>query len=236
MEVKFLPKEIIEQEIAQMFIKTVKSNPNCVLGLATGSSPVGVYKKIINAVEAGEVSFKGVTSFNLDEYVGLDGTHDQSYRYFMNVNLFDHIDIDKNNTNVPNGINYEESVRDYDNQIAAKGGIDLQILGLGSDGHIAFNEPNTPFDSLTHVTELTEMTIQDNSRFFASIDEVPTKAITMGLQSIMNAKKIVLLATGKSKANAVRELLHGEISEEYPCTILQKHPNVVIYVDEEIEL
>jgi glucosamine-6-phosphate deaminase len=154
----------------------------------------------------------------------------------MNVNLFDHIDIDKNNTNVPNGINYEESVRDYDNQIAAKGGIDLQILGLGSDGHIAFNEPNTPFDSLTHVTELTEMTIQDNSRFFASIDEVPTKAITMGLQSIMNAKKIVLLATGKSKANAVRELLHGEISEEYPCTILQKHPNVVIYVDEEIEL
>lgn len=236
MEVKFLPKEIIEQEIAQMFIETVKSNPNCVLGLATGSSPVGVYKKIINAVEAGEVSFKGVTSFNLDEYVGLDGTHDQSYRYFMNVNLFDHIDIDKNNTNVPNGINYEESVRDYDNQIAAKGGIDLQILGLGSDGHIAFNEPNTPFDSLTHVTELTEMTIQDNSRFFASIDEVPTKAITMGLQSIMNAKKIVLLATGKSKANAVRELLHGEISEEYPCTILQKHPNVVIYVDEEIEL
>lgn len=236
MEVKFLPKEIIEQEIAQMFIETVKSNPNCVLGLATGSSPVGVYKKIINAVEAGEVSFKGVTSFNLDEYVGLDGTHDQSYRYFMNVNLFDHIDIDKNNTNVPNGINYEESVRDYDNQIAAKGGIDLQILGLGSDGHIAFNEPNTPFDSLTHVTELTEMTIQDNSRFFASIDEVPTKAITMGLQSIMNAKKIVLLATGKSKAHAVRELLHGEISEEYPCTILQKHPNVVIYVDEEIEL
>ena len=236
MEVKFLPKEIIEQEIAQMFIETVKANPSCVLGLATGSSPVGVYKKIINAVKAGDVSFKGVTSFNLDEYVGLDGTHDQSYRYFMNVNLFDHIDIDKNNTHVPNGINYEESVRDYDNQIAAKGGIDLQILGLGSDGHIAFNEPNTPFDSLTHVTELTEMTIQDNSRFFASIDEVPTKAITMGLQSIMNAKKIVLLATGKSKANAVKELLHGAISEEFPCTILQKHPNVVIYVDEQIEL
>ena len=236
MEVKYLSKAQIEQEIAQTFIDQVKAKPNSILGLATGSSPVGVYKKIINAVNAGEVSFKDVTSFNLDEYVGLEGTHEQSYRYFMNVNLFDHIDINKANTNVPNGINYEESAKNYDNQIAAMGGIDLQILGLGSDGHIAFNEPGTPFDSLTHVTELTEMTIQDNSRFFESIEEVPTKAITMGLQSIMNAKKIVLIATGKSKANAVKELIHGEISEEFPCTILQKHPNAIIYVDEEIEL
>ena len=236
MEVKILSKAQIKQEIAQTFIDQVKAKPNSILGLATGSSPVGVYKKIIAAVNAGEVSFKDVTSFNLDEYVGLEGTHEQSYRYFMNVNLFDHIDINKANTNVPNGINYEESAKNYDNQIAAMGGIDLQILGLGSDGHIAFNEPGTPFDSLTHVTELTEMTIQDNSRFFDSIDEVPTKAITMGLQSIMNAKKIVLLATGKSKARAVKELLHGEINEEFPCTILQKHPNTIIYVDEEIEL
>lgn len=235
MEVKILSKAQIEQEIAQTFIDQVKAKPNSILGLATGSSPVGVYKKIIAAVNSGEVSFKDVTSFNLDEYVGLEGTHEQSYRYFMNVNLFDHIDINKANTNVPNGINYEESAKNYDNQIAAMGGIDLQILGLGSDGHIAFNEPGTPFDTLTHIAELTEQTIRDNARFFERIEDVPTKACTMGLKSIMNAKKIVLIATGKSKAQAVNELINGEINEAWPCTILRNHPDVVIYVDSELE-
>ena len=237
MKVVYLEKKQIEEEIAKIFIEKVKENPNCVLGLATGSSPVGIYKNIINAVKNGEVSFKNVTTFNLDEYLGLEGTHDQSYRYFMNVNLFDHIDINKANTNVPSGfVKTDLEAALYDEAIRTKGGIDIQLLGLGSDGHIAFNEPGTSFDSLTHIAELTEQTISDNARFFESIDDVPTKACTMGLKSIMNAKKIVLIATGKSKAEAVKQLINGEITEAWPCTILRNHPDVVIYVDKEIEV
>ena len=236
MEVLYLPKVEIEKEIAKVFIEKVKENPSCVLGLATGSSPVGIYKNIIKAVAAGEVSFKDVTTFNLDEYLGLEGTHDQSYRYFMNVNLFDHIDINKANTNVPSGfVTSDEEAALYDAAIEAKGGIDIQLLGLGSDGHIAFNEPGTPFNSLTHIAELTEQTISDNSRFFEKIEDVPTKACTMGLQSIMNAKKIVLIALGKGKVEAVRKLVHGEIDIQWPCTILKNHPNVTIYVDSELQ-
>ena len=237
MKVVYLEKKQIEEEIAKVFVEKVKENPKCVLGLATGSSPLGIYKNIINAVKNGEVSFENVTTFNLDEYLGLEGTHDQSYRYFMNVNLFDHIDIKKANTHVPSGFvkdDVEASL--YDEAISAKGGIDIQLLGLGSDGHIAFNEPGTPFDSLTHIAELTEQTISDNARFFERIEDVPTKACTMGLKSIMNAKKIVLIATGKSKAEAVKQLINGEITEAWPCTILRNHPDVVIYVDKEIEL
>ena len=222
MKVVYLEKKQIEEEIAKVFIEKVKENPKCVLGLATGSSPLGIYKNIINAVKNGEVSFENVTTFNLDEYLGLEGTHDQSYRYFMNV---------------PSGFvkdDVEASL--YDEAISAKGGIDIQLLGLGSDGHIAFNEPGTPFDSLTHIAELTEQTISDNARFFERIEDVPTKACTMGLKSIMNAKKIVLIATGKSKAEAVKQLINGEITEAWPCTILRNHPDVVIYVDKEIEL
>ena len=183
-----------------------------------------------------EVSFKDVTTFNLDEYLGLDGTHDQSYRYFMNVNLFNHIDINKENTHVPSGfVTSDAEAALYDEAINAKGGIDIQLLGLGSDGHIAFNEPGTPFNSLTHIAELTEQTISDNSRFFEKIEDVPTKACTMGLQSIMNAKKIVLIALGKGKVEAVRKLVHGEIDIQWPCTILKNHPNVTIYVDSELQ-
>ena len=237
MKIVYLEKSQIEKEIANVFIEKVKENPACVLGLATGSSPLGIYRNIIEAVKAGEVSFKDVTTFNLDEYLGLDGTHDQSYRYFMNVNLFDHIDINKANTNVPSGfVKDDAEAALYDEAIASKGGIDIQLLGLGSDGHIAFNEPGTPFDALTHIAELTEQTISDNARFFESIEDVPTKACTMGLKSIMNAKKIVLIATGKSKAEAVNQLINGEINEAWPCTILRNHPNVVIYVDKEIEV
>ena len=237
MKVIYLPKEQIEKEIAQIFIDKVNENPKCVLGLATGSSPVGIYKNIIKAVEEGKVSFKDVTTFNLDEYLGLEGTHDQSYRYFMNVNLFNHIDINKANTNVPSGFVKDDSeAAEYDSMILAAGGIDIQLLGLGSDGHIAFNEPNTPFDSLTHIAELTEQTISDNARFFERIEDVPTKACTMGLKSIMNAKKVLLIATGKSKKEAVNQLINGEISEAWPCTILKNHPDVVIYVDKDIEL
>lgn len=235
MEVIYLTKEEIAKEIANVFIEKVKENPSCVLGLATGSSPLGIYRNMIEAYKNGEVSFKDVTTFNLDEYLGLEGTHDQSYRYFMNVNLFDHIDINKANTNVPSGfVKDDNEAAQYDAKIAAKGGIDIQLLGLGSDGHIAFNEPGTSFDTLTHIAELTEQTISDNARFFESIEDVPTKACTMGLKSIMNAKKIVLIATGKSKVEAVRKLIHGEIDINWPCTILKNHPDVTIYVDSDL--
>ncbi len=226
--------EKISALIAEEFIKTVNEKPNCVLGLATGTSPLQVYANLVKANKEGRVSFKNVATFNLDEYIGLEGTHNQSYRYFMNDNLFNHIDIDKERTHVLKGTgDYLAYANQYDDEIAKFGGIDLQILGIGSDGHIAFNEPGTSFDSLTHVAELAESTIVDNSRLFNDISEVPTKAVTMGLKSIMNARKIVLIATGKNKAQAIYNLLKGPMTEEVPCSILQKHRDCTIYVDEE---
>ncbi len=227
-------EEKISEMIAEDFIAVVNAKPNAVLGLATGTSPLKVYADLAKANKEGRVSFKGVTTFNLDEYVGLEGTHNQSYRYFMNENLFNHIDIDKANTNVLLGVgDYVTFMNQYDAKIAAAGGIDIQILGIGSDGHIAFNEPGTPFDSLTHETQLTEQTIKDNSRLFNDISEVPTRAVTMGLKSIMNARKIVLIATGKNKAKAVYGLIKGPKTEDMPCSILQDHPDVTVYVDED---
>ena len=226
--------EKISKLIAEEFIKQINNKPNSVLGLATGTSPLDVYANLVKANKEGRVSFKDVATFNLDEYIGLEGTHPQSYRYFMNVNLFDHIDIDKSKTHVLKGTgDYEEYAKKYDDLIASFGGIDLQILGIGSDGHIAFNEPGTSFDSLTHVAELAESTIVDNSRLFNDISEVPTSAVTMGLKSIMNAKKIVLIATGVNKAKAIKNLLRGDKTEEVPCSILQDHPDCTIYVDED---
>ncbi|MDD4154846.1 MAG: glucosamine-6-phosphate deaminase [Bacilli bacterium] len=226
--------EKISSLIAAEFIQQIRQKPNSVLGLATGTSPLGVYTNLIEAYKKGLVSFEKVVTFNLDEYVGLDGNHHQSYRYFMNDNLFNHINIDKNKTHVLLGVgDYLAYAKSYDQEIANYGGIDLQILGLGSDGHIAFNEPNTPFDSLTHIAELTDSTIKDNSRLFNDISEVPTKAVTMGLKSIMNAKKIVLIATGKNKAKAIKDLLKGPISESVPSSILQRHPDCTIYVDDD---
>lgn len=233
-------KVIIKEEkelsrlIAEEFINQVNQKPNSVLGLATGTSPLGVYANLVQACKEGRVSFKNVKTFNLDEYIGLDGTHPQSYRYFMNVNLFDHIDINKENTHVLKGVgDYVSYYKQYDQEIANAGGIDLQILGIGSDGHIAFNEPGTSFDSLTHEAELAESTIVDNSRLFNDISEVPTRAVTMGLKSIMNAKKIVLIATGVNKAKAIKNLLHGNKTEDNPCSILIDHPDCTIYVDKE---
>ena len=226
--------EKISELIAEEFVKQVKAKPNSVLGLATGTSPLQVYANMAKAYREGRVSFKDVATFNLDEYIGLEGTHNQSYRYFMNENLFNEIDVDIMRTHVLKGVgDYLAYANQYDDEIAKFGGIDLQILGIGSDGHIAFNEPGTPFDSLTHVAELTEQTIRDNSRLFNDISEVPTKAVTMGLKSIMNARKIVLIATGKNKAQAIYNLLKGPMTEEVPCSILQKHPDCTIYCDEE---
>jgi len=220
--------------IADEFVKQINKKNDSVLGLATGTSPLGVYSNLIKANKEGKVSFKKVKTFNLDEYIGLDGTHNQSYRYFMNENLFNHIDIDKNNTHVLKGVgDYLSYANNYDNEIKKCGGIDLQILGIGSDGHIAFNEPGTSFDSLTHVAELAKSTIVDNSRLFNDISEVPTKAVTMGLKSIMNARKIVLIATGKNKAKAIYNLLKGNKTIDWPCTVLIDHPDCTIYCDEE---
>lgn len=234
MEVKIMNSKAINEEIANTFINTIKNKPNCVLGLATGSSPLGVYALLVEACQKHQVSFKDVTTFNLDEYVNLDGEHNQSYRYFMNHNLFNHIDIKKENTHVPLGIgDVNKNAAEYDQQIEKAGGIDLQILGIGSNGHIAFNEPGTPLDSLTHIVALQDSTRKDNARFFNNIDEVPTHAITMGLASIMKAKKIVLIATGVNKAKAIAALVHGDVTTSLPVSVLKNHPDATIYVDDD---
>lgn len=234
MELKVLESNKIDEEVANEIVTLIKEKPNCVLGLATGSTPLGVYANLVKKYENKEVSFKNVRSFNLDEYVGLKHDNDQSYFYFMHYNLFDHIDINPNNVHVPDGINYENCLKTYDNEIKKVGGIDLQILGIGSNGHIAFNEPGTDFDSFIHLVNLKESTIKDNSRFFSSIEEVPTRAITMGLRSIMQAKRIILIAKGKNKNRAIKALFdeHG-IDETLPVSVLKLHPNVEIYCDKD---
>ena len=223
-------EEEIAKMAAQQYVELLKKKPNAVLGGATGSTPLGLYAELARLNKEGVISFKDVTTFNLDEYVGLDGNHDQSYRYFMNHNLFDHIDIDKAKTHVPDGINLE-NIKTYDAQIEAAGGIDLQILGIGVDGHIAFNEPGTPWDSLTHVVDLEENTREVNSRFFNSIDEVPTQAVTMGIKSIMHARSIILMAIGENKADVVEKMINGPIDTQVAASILQLHPDCTVYLD-----
>lgn len=217
---------------AQQYVDLLKRKPNAILGGATGSTPLGLYAELVRLNKAGKISFKDASSFNLDEYVGLDGTHDQSYRYFMDHNLFDHIDIDKSRTHVPSGIDTSDPAA-YDKQIAAAGGVDLQLLGIGNNGHIGFNEPGTPFGSLTHIVELTESTREANKRFFASIDEVPTHAVTMGVKTVMQARSIILMAIGSAKAPIMREMLQGPVTEKVPASVLQLHPDVTVYMDYE---
>ena len=213
----------------------IKKN-DAVLGLATGSTPIGVYKYLIEMNKDHVIDFSKVKTVNLDEYIGIGPDDSQSYRYFMNTNFFNHINIDKNNTYVPNGLakNLEEEGRRYDKVIADLGGIDLQILGIGNNGHIAFNEPNRKLTAGTHVTPLTESTIKANSRFFDCIDDVPKTALTMGLGQIMKARKIILVASGKSKADAISRLLHGKITTECPATMLQMHNDVTVIIDKVI--
>ncbi|WP_434338210.1 glucosamine-6-phosphate deaminase [Mycoplasma capricolum] len=220
----------VANKAAQIIKDQIKTKPNCVLGLATGSTPIKTYEKLIKMYQENQISFKDVTSFNLDEYKDIDPTNKQSYHYFMQHQLFDFIDINKNNCYIPNA-NLYENPKLYDQQIKNANGIDLQLLGLGVNGHIGFNEPNTDFDSLTQIVDLTDSTIKANSRFFDSIDKVPTKAISMGLKSIMNAKKILLLATGINKSKAVYHLIEGEITTTWPCSILQQHNDVTVIID-----
>ncbi len=214
---------------AQIIVK-----PNCVLGLATGSSPVGTYKRLISDNKCGKIDFSTVTSVNLDEYVGLDGTNDQSYRYFMNTNLFDHVNIDKARTFVPSGTadNLADEGKAYDDMIKKLGGIDLQLLGIGLDGHIGFNEPDSIFTAATHEVTLDESTIKANARFFANEDEVPKTAITMGMMSIMQARKVLLVANGAAKKEIVEKAFFGPVDPMIPASILQLHPDVTVIYSE----
>ena len=211
----------------------VVNNKNAVLGLATGSTPLGLYAEMIKDHKENGTSYKDVKTLNLDEYAGLDVTSDQSYVYFMRENLFKYIDIDLNNTHIENGkaVNRELECENY-NKLIEELPRDLQILGIGSNGHIAFNEPGTAFDSETHIVDLTESTIKDNSRLFERIEDVPRQAFTMGLKNIMHAKKIVVLASGANKAKAVYGMLKGPVTETLSASVLQLHPDCTLIVDE----
>ena len=227
--------EDMSRKAAALFYSQIHMKPDCVLGLATGGTPVGTYKQLIKWYEEGDLDFSKVKSVNLDEYIGLDGDHDQSYRYFMNNNLFNHVNIDKANTNVPNGKAEDmtaEALR-YEALIESLGGIDMQLLGIGNNGHIGFNEPNDVFDGITHEVQLTQSTIEANARFFETIDDVPTRAISMGIATIMKAKKIVLVANGAKKADIIYETCFGPITPNVPASALQMHADCTIIVDEE---
>jgi len=226
--------EEMSRKAANIIAAQVITKPDCVLGLATGSSPVGTYKNLITAYQNGDLDFSNVKSINLDEYKGLSPENDQSYRYFMNTNLFDHINIDKANTNVPDGLepDAEKACSQYNEIIANCGGIDLQLLGLGPNGHIGFNEPDSVFIAGTHCVDLTESTIEANKRFFASIDDVPRQAYTMGIQNIMSAKKILVVVSGANKAESLAKAVNGPIDPQVPASILQLHNDVIIVADE----
>lgn len=224
----------MSRRAAAVIAAQIVSKPDCVLGLATGSSPVGAYQQLVKWYEQGDLSFAEVRSVNLDEYYGLSPDHDQSYRYFMQSNLFDHVDITPENTNVPDGLAKDpaaECLR-YERKAAELGYADLQLLGLGRNGHIGFNEPCDCFPVATHLVDLTESTIEANARFFASADDVPKQALTMGVGTIMKARKILIVASGADKADAVWKAFAGPITPEVPASILQLHPDVTLMADE----
>ena len=225
--------EELSSRAADIIAAQVILKPDCVLGLATGSSPVGTYKKLIERCEKGELDFSRCKSVNLDEYLGLDPENDQSYRYFMNANLFSGINIQPENTNVPSGIaeDADAECARYDALIKSYGGIDLQLLGLGNNGHIGFNEPAEFFSTGTHCVDLTENTIQANKRFFESEADVPRRACTMGVREIMQAKTVLMVVSGEAKANAVRDAFFGPVTPHVPASILQLHPDFILVAD-----
>lgn len=223
--------EAVSDKAFEVMQATLKA-PKVTLGLATGSSPVGLYKRMVTAYQKGQLSMAHVTSYNLDEYVGLDPHHPQSYYTFMFDHLFNHVDINPEHVHLPQGQGSMDSVTQAYESELAQHPQDLQVLGIGSNGHIGFNEPGSSFDSTCHVVKLDEGTRLDNARFFSRLEEVPQYAITMGIQDILRAKQILLIATGANKAKAIYELIHGEVREDVPCTILQKHPKVIVIVDQ----
>lgn len=224
----------LSEEAFQVMKEVVTSKERPVLGLATGSSPIGLYQNMIKDHKENGTSYKNVVTFNLDEYVGLKKNHSQTYYTFMNENLFSGLDINQDNVHIPVGDSsdlkkecevYEQAMKDYQ--------VDIQLLGIGSNGHIGFNEPGTSFDSLTHIVTLKEKTREDNARFFIPLnEEVPTQAITMGIATIMKSKKVLMVASGEGKADAVARMINGPISEDLPASVLQNHPDVVVIVDE----
>ncbi len=223
----------MSRKAANIIAAQITLNPQSVLGLATGSSPVGTYKNLVAMYEAGDLDFSEVSSYNLDEYRGISRANDQSYYYFMNDNLFDHVNINKDNTHVPNGENpdADNECTTYDAAVRAIGGVDLQLLGLGRNGHIGFNEPADDFAAATHCVDLTESTIEANKRFFASADDVPRQAYTMGIGTIMSAKKILVVVSGADKAEALYNSVCGPVTPQVPGSILQFHPDVTIVAD-----
>jgi glucosamine-6-phosphate deaminase len=224
----------MSRQAANILSAQVILKPDSVLGLATGSTPIGMYRQLIDWYKAGDVDFSQVHTVNLDEYLGLAPTHDQSYRYFMQHNLFDHINIDPANTNVPSGLAADPAAEcaRYDQVIHDLGGIDLQVLGMGHNGHIGFNEPSDAFPLGTHVVDLTATTIDANARFFSSRDEVPKQALTMGIQSIFQARHILVVVSGADKADIVRRAFTGPVNPQVPASILQLHPHVSLVADE----
>ena len=218
---------------AQRYVRLLSEKPQAVLGLATGSTPLSLYAELRRLCAAGELSFARCETFNLDEYCGLDGTHDQSYRYFMNKNLFSGTDVRMDFTHVPSGaVRTDGEAEVYDEDIEAAGGIDMQLLGIGLNGHIGFNEPLTPFTSKTHIVKLTDSTREANKRFFASIDDVPTHAVTMGISTVMKARSILLMATGQGKAEIIKRTVEGKPDIAVPASLLQLHEDVTVYLDE----
>ncbi len=227
--------EELSRRAADIIAAQVSSKPSSVLGLATGSSPLGTYKILAEMYERGELDFGNITTVNLDEYAGLDGESPQSYRYFMEENLFSRINIDKKNTYIPDGCaaNIGDEGRRYDELIKSLGGIDLQLLGIGYDGHIGFNEPGEFFVKESHLVELDESTIDANSRFFSSREDVPRYAVTMGMMSIMSAKRILLIASGEKKWEVLKKAMYGPVSPKIPASILQLHSDVTVIYSKE---
>ena len=219
---------------ADLIAAQILLKPNCVLGLATGSTPIGTYAQLVEWYNKGDLDFSEVTTVNLDEYKGLPRTNDQSYYYFMHQHLFDRVNIDPERTNVPNGMepDAEKECGRYEELIRSLGGVDLQLLGLGHNGHIGFNEPGEAFEKETHCVDLTESTIEANKRFFASADDVPKQAYTMGIKTIMQAKKILIVVNGENKADIVERAFFGPVTPEVPASILQLHNDVTLVGDE----
>lgn len=226
--------EDMSKKAAQMILSQVTLKPNSVLGLATGSTPMGMYKELVNMYKNSLIDFSEVTTFNLDEYYQLAITNSQSYHYFMHENLFNHINVKKENIHIPNGMvkDIESECERYDNFIKDSGGIDIQVLGIGHNAHIGFNEPTVNFERGTHLVDLKESTIEANARFFEKIEDVPKKAITMGTGSIFKARKIMLLACGEGKAEAIYNTVYGKVTPEVPASILQFHNDIVLILDE----
>lgn len=225
----------MSETAAGLFLAQIRKKPDSVLGLATGGTPVGLYQNLVQAYQRGEADFSRLSTLNLDEYQGLSGEDPHSYRYFINTQLFDHVNIEKTRTHVPDGteLHPEKACRDYDRLIARLGPVDLQLLGLGPNGHIAFNEPDDIFPSGTHCVTLDSSTIEANRRFFRSLGEVPKRAYTMGIGSIFSARQILLLVSGTGKAEILKQALSGPVTPRLPASILQFHPDVTLIADED---